>query len=1378
MFGGLELKEASGGSGGTDKDPAATAILTDSTSSSSFGFLNTAAPATSTEPVEAVDPDPSPLSSGFSFLNADQASIATVEAEAPSAPPSAPSPVPSSSGFSFLQPPEPAAATTTTAPVVEPSSASGFSFLIPSQEDAGEQDSLPQDSLAQDAPEVPAETTNSAFDFLMNASSSTEKNADTATLGRDETIASGSTVGKVVPPEEPLAQSQSQTTTAGMATTTTTTTTTVSVGSGITFAPPSAAGTVRGERKTRARRAQPIGIGAHTPTVVPTPTVPTPTTLPTPSLATSSSLDSSDGSTRTRTAATEAARRAEDFMSLMERQEQEKQAQAQQPPDISDIATVESTDDVLAAAQAAAEEYKAMQSKVHGVAGNNNGGSSATNRFMGGLVQLPGLFGNKGKHSLGNTFRTGSSSGGGGSSNSPFHSRASPPTTTSASSSTHGNSTSTSTFPAATTPAPPSTTTSTTGSTSGNGSAIQPQQQQQQQFTTSSTATSSFEPPTLGASSSSFSPPKMTAFVPTTTTPVPTLTFQKKKTPNDRVNDLQANFCLQVTKAMAQVYTLRSQRRLLLEEQFVAIAKERLSIQQIDQAETQLQTAAAQEDYELADQLECQVRAHETEKSEVSAYLLTITHALNELTTQKASVVQGVADCFDRLAVQLQRIQMEQESQEQVVDTESMKKFAAISKQLSAEDTRLEQDFKHLERDEQLVAEERQELETAISEESGEIEIHRSSTETKLQKVQEEIVALRQLLQEKQQQAADLRTEQYGLDDQISKVRVKFSRQLTRVSKKEYSLKDNRHDWETEQASLTRQRQAHEYQVQTHSQALLEHDQFMVRVKSECRLCKEFTQLWSHVGFCEPNGGDDNDNKVVVDDNVEEEEETATSDKDGNEDDDASAGLAQLQANVVKAEAAASEAKIVLKVATAALKNLESERLQLSSKIPELEAAKKAAAAKRDFRAASNASKEIKDATARLKECEEELTGEAAQKQTVAQQELQKCQAEYEVQREIAQAKESLTAKAQMKRLAAQIQQLVQTKQELASKGLQKNNSNGINDDDNKNSVQRVGALVLDGQIKALKEDGNALGIKHGGWVDLMKDILPNDEDDDAEDAEPSTDSQPTEELPAVDSASNGTINAGTNKSAVPAADKDQGLSSEERVANVRKLMQRIKKAEEELEAAAAREDFDQAATLHETFENLQMDLEQIDLTDAEMELAFAAGEGDSPVQEEEETDAPERSQEADEDDHKNDDCNEAEPEIKVGNNDEEEAVGNPDETVTKQEMHENQDSEQDLAEKNDIQCNAETPEKGQEENDVEPEANGVKEEIETDEETPEKEQEQSKKNDEEPESNGEIDRDEDENENGEKLEVNGDTEGEPAAVEPEKSNDEELDAL
>ena len=90
---------------------------------------------------------------------------------------------------------------------------------------------------------------------------------------------------------------------------------------------------------------------------------------------------------------------------------------------------------------------------------------------------------------------------------------------------------------------------------------------------------------------------------------------------------------------MDEVTRLRGHRSGLMEERFVTTAKERLAVQQKQQAEA-LQTAAAEaEDFELADQLSQTIARHAQEQAEYAAILASMERALTELERQKRSGV-------------------------------------------------------------------------------------------------------------------------------------------------------------------------------------------------------------------------------------------------------------------------------------------------------------------------------------------------------------------------------------------------------------------------------------------------------------------------------------------------------------------------------------------------------------------------------------------------------------------------------------------------------------------------------------------------------------------------------------------------------------------
>lgn len=1195
MFGGLEIKDKASGGGGSTQDggyssepsaPAATATA----AGSAFGFMNNNSSSATAAPSHASSAEPGPAVSSFSFLNSTAPSIDAAEGTKSTtttttttsidAVPAASAAMGATSGFPFVQHLSTAPTETPDdeaedpAPAA-PTAASAFSFMMPSAS---------TDVADETAVAVAANNTTSGFSFLSSPSPAVtieEISRPEEPDGALELLTGGIGPPKAVHARTMSIGSNASSITNDIGQTTTnflesvvpppTTATTflaatptppgLPTGSGVTFG---TSGVKRNVVKKK-NRAQRVGAGAavasNAAVNVPMSPVPAPA-VPTPQ---SKSAPVADESKSARDAASEAQRRAEEFMLAKERQEAEaeKKASAFSSSSPHAIQPSASTDDVLAAAQAAAEEAKILQQK------QQKGGGGG---FMG-------------------TFFKGFGSGG-------VASRTTSSTTVESNGSHHGSKNK---------EIPDGLGVDRLArEQEGMQRAMAERQMQIQksiqsndddvendddvvvvstsagryrpdlvaESQSSATRPSTFTPATIPTTksgseiasetfglrmSSSFAPAKPAFGVVATHPPI---SVQKSKTPTMIFEECQSTFAQSVKRAMAQVENVRSQQKMLTEERFVSIAKDRLATQQIEHAESQLQAAVEEENYELADQLGQVIDGHKREKQEVALMLENIAKALAQLDSQKSSVVKSVAKCFDDLTLQLSELKDKEAAAEQKDDEETLKQFALISKQLSAEQERLAQDLKHLERDEKLVAEERKELEDSISEQTGEIEIRKEGASQKLKDVENEIAELRKLLERKQKEAADLRTEMFGFEDAISKVRVKFSRQLTRVDKKERSLKESRSEWEAEDSAHKKQKEAHELQVQSHSEALLAHDALLKALDSELKLSKDFSELIpKQLGFSDKEKTDRTDEL---------------------EDADNESDLAQLQADVVKCEAAVSEAKILLKAAVSALTSLQTEHESLTALIPELEAQKIAAASSRDFKAAGKASKDIKDATTRIKECEDELNGEALSRKTSAEENLQKLESELAEAREIANAKEKVSGIEKMVNLAKQIGKLLETKKEVCGESAA-----------DENSVRGVGALVLDMQIAALKSVGQDIGDKYGGWSELM--------------------SQHGLDEPDLQEVCDDSANL--SQIAEPKPRPDDGLTFKERVSKVRQLMERLTAAEVGMEEAAEKEDFEEAAKHQETLELIQKEIEDMNLTDEEVELAMS----DEPIPEEEE---------------------------------------------------------------------------------------------------------------------------------------------------------------
>ena len=374
-------------------------------------------------------------------------------------------------------------------------------------------------------------------------------------------------------------------------------------------------------------------------------------------------------------------------------------------------------------------------------------------------------------------------------------------------------------------------------------------------------------------------------------------------------------------------------------------------------------------------------------------------------------------------------------------------KFQTTSKRLSAEEERLGMDLKHLERDEVLVEEERKELEGTIQEQTSDMEKLRDQAKERLERVNEEIQDLRALLDAKESLAAELQSDFAAQETAISKIRSKFSRQLARLENKLTALKANRKEWESEKQHHEHLKSSHESAIKAHSEALTAHEEMMKIIQEEISTAEKVEE-------------------IIVSEIVEAETREAA--------DETSSELRELQADVLKCEAAADEANQVLMAAKATVNNLRDEIEQIEKQIPELEDQKKAAAASRDFKSAAKASKEIKDISARKERLQEELDDEAIGRQSAAETNFENIIGDLDAKKSLAEAQEKEGASKELENLGERISRMHAVKRQVCS---------------GENTVESVAASVLDSEIEALKARGAALGAKFGGWDDVLAEI-------------------------------------------------------------------------------------------------------------------------------------------------------------------------------------------------------------------------------------------------------------------------------------------------
>ncbi len=435
-------------------------------------------------------------------------------------------------------------------------------------------------------------------------------------------------------------------------------------------------------------------------------------------------------------------------------------------------------------------------------------------------------------------------------------------------------------------------------------------------------------------------------------------------------------------------------------------------------------------------------------------------------------------------------------------------------------------------------------------------------------------------------EAAQAKMELHCHDEAIEKIRGTFSRQLTRLAKKEAAIDESRKDWTTEEESYKKSRSEHEAEVTAHSDALVAHDKLITQIQEEVSIAEKLTKVIAIEIVMSESVNDD-----AVDDNV-----------------------MIAQAEVLRCEAAAEEANQVLMAAKAAIDKLVEEISIIEVRLPILEAEKNQAASKRDFKAAGKASKEIKELNARKERCEEELSGDAVERQTAAQGEVDNCIQILEDKKSILYQKEKEGGRQRMIQLVRKIFKLEKIREDICGIGEEELESE---------SVKSVGGLLLDSEIVALVSEGEALGNKFGGWDELMIEYAekgdyesnltdtPNVEEKQA--SNPIDDEEVHEDIiPDEDENDDCVVNTNNDvkKEADEETSEENKIIAQERC---KSILSEINKFEAEIEVAIDEEDYDTAAVLDEKILTLREEMNALGLSESEIEcMRIIDGEKES----------------------------------------------------------------------------------------------------------------------------------------------------------------------
>ena len=655
-------------------------------------------------------------------------------------------------------------------------------------------------------------------------------------------------------------------------------------------------------------------------------------------------------------------------------------------------------------------------------------------------------------------------------------------------------------------------------------------------------------------------PPKPTTAPPTAGITIPTITvtsapdvlstfIPKVETPMEKYEKILDEFSVRVKAHMDHMGQLRSHKTNLESERSTAAAKKRWSEAELEQAEAQQQAAVDTEDFERADELGSIISKHEASIAEATSIVQNIENALSQIEKQNSDAIASIDSSFGSIRTQLKSFEETQEKDEKDQEAKSaLDNFSSTSKQLSAENERLQNDRKHLERDEELVVAERQELEKAITEQSGEYEKLRDEARSQLQETEAEMEALREELKIKQKLAAKLRTQAAGHDESVLKVRVKFARQINRVQKKEMNIKDNKEEWESEKNAFERQKDQHEAMVQAHSEQLLAREKLLQSLRTQVDLSTSLQD--------------------IVKDSL-----SADSSQFGFLSSDP-----KLEEEVVARRAAVSKCQHAVDAAKQDISTLQREIDFLQSDIPSLEDTKKEAAKRKDFKAASKASKDIKQATSRLAEARSEIV-EAQSACDAADESCRVAQTELEASQEVATAAEKEAAESAVEQLSAQLKILQASQQQI--------------DTNEEKGVPAVATYCLDSQMQALCTQGLALTQRYRitGFDDVFRVADKASTPTKATAAESSH--PPLETIP-----SEAEVEFDEDPAPKPVDKK--------RLSEFLRYSAALQDLSVKQEQAAADEDYDTAAELEDAIQEVATALENLNLTDAEMEMAMS----------------------------------------------------------------------------------------------------------------------------------------------------------------------------
>jgi len=452
-----------------------------------------------------------------------------------------------------------------------------------------------------------------------------------------------------------------------------------------------------------------------------------------------------------------------------------------------------------------------------------------------------------------------------------------------------------------------------------------------------------------------------------------------------------------------------------------------------------------------------------------------------------------------------------------------------------------------------------------------------------LEVARKEVEELKKLLAAKEAQASQLSLVVAQHDASIMQVRSKFSRQLTRVEKKEMAVKESRNEWEGELATFKRQKEKHETEVAAHSEYLLSKERIILRAQREISCIDKIEDIIM---------------KEVFVGDVDMRAETSS--------------LVDLEGSVVALQVAVDEANQGLLSAQAAVDRIQDEVSSIQAKLPMLEAEKREAAAKRDFKAAGKASKEIKDLTARREECESILSGECKDRLEQAHKDLEKVTSELCAKRELVQVRRVEIGRSQMILIAARIRKLQKLKVEAEDV------SSKSDDSDDVGVISSSACSIIATRIASLMSLGEQIGVTYGGWDEILQESSGDNRKESTEEEQivisvapeeglDTNSTNPVNDDEAVPPCVTDTDHESTEVAAsgeydiIPSVTNDIKVDKENAIIRFREISTTLKLLEREVEKAVSEENYEEAAEFEETMSSLRTEMESLGVTDADI---------------------------------------------------------------------------------------------------------------------------------------------------------------------------------